>query len=283
MTDPGVTPEISVVVCVSNRAIAEEYLLSSLRNSPDPRVETIVLDNVGNHAYGSIAEAYNAAAATARGRWLVFAHQDLRLCEARWADRLLNAARDVPFAIAGPSGIAGGRLHYLDEEVLKTDPELGFDRPLPAEMLDEALFVVPREQWARAPFPESLGLGFHLCAAEYSLRMRAEGRPVLLVPLRVAHYNLAAASPSLRAEAAKKRAHVLAWTRAAYRLRRAYPGVAIRTPQGRFTPSVFAAYLLFYGVFARAFPESSMRMLRAIARSGLYRVLNERVKGLSYQ
>lgn len=250
--------------------------------SSGPAVERVVVDNVGNARFTSIAGAYNHGARLSRGRYVVFLHQDAEFESPEWnvdLDRLL-ALRS--FGIAAPSGVAGHRLYYSDTVVLATNPELAVTSPRAGDLADEALFIVPRDRWLAARFDEQLIDGFHLCAAEYSVRTRAAGETVALVPVRYAHRNLAAAGPDLRPMAEAKRRHGLGWVRTAERLRRAYPSLTIVTSMGSLSWTNLLLYRFYYGVAMRAFPRTSLWALERLLSGPAARLLNIGLKRLDY-
>ncbi|MCI4348459.1 MAG: glycosyltransferase, partial [Thermoplasmata archaeon] len=98
-------PLLSFILCVSDPRIAEEYALPGLRALPPELAEIVVLENVGNCRFTSIAAAYNAGAAAARGDYLVFVHQDVRFSDPRTFEPLTEFVRSTPFGIAGPAGV----------------------------------------------------------------------------------------------------------------------------------------------------------------------------------
>ncbi|MCI4318995.1 MAG: glycosyltransferase family protein [Thermoplasmata archaeon] len=267
---------------MSDPAIAEQYVLPGLREAERAGAELVVLDNSANRRYTSIAAAYNDGAERSHGRFLVFVHQDVRFAGPETYAALERFVSTTRFGVAGPSGIVGTRLYYSDTEVLRTDPGLAVTEPIRADLLDEALFVVERNVWEREPFRPAVTRGFHLCAAEYSLRMVTSGEAVYLVPLAFAHFNLGPAARNESETAVRKRRHVLNWVTSALDLQRRYPGRRIVTPQGVIGPRLLFGYALFYGICGAVAPRLSLRVIDGFTNSGTYHGLNRFLKGLQY-
>ncbi|HZY69749.1 MAG TPA: hypothetical protein VFF67_02070 [Thermoplasmata archaeon] len=267
---------------VNRPDIAARMALANQLPNSGPPVERVVVGNVGNARFTSISKAYNHAARRARGRYLVFLHQDAAFESPRWNVELDRWLAGRSFAIAAASGVVGHRLYYCDTEVLATNPELEVNEPRTADLVDEALFIVPRAEWLAAPFDEQLVDSFHLCAGEYSVRRRIAGAGVLLVPIRYAHRNLAAAGSDLQPMAAAKQRHGIAWVRAAERIRRAYPSETIVTSMGTLSTANLLLYRMYYGIAMRAFPRASLWAIERLLSGPAARLLNVGLKRLDY-
>lgn len=277
--------ELSLIACVSRTDILRKVLLSSPGIESGRKHELIILNNSDNSRFHSIAEAYNEGAQQAKGRYMAFIHQDTALLEAQWVDDLLRLLKGQHFGIAGPSGVVGNHLFYSDSGVLRTNPELAFTEVLRADSLDEALFVVPRAVWSEHRFDPRIVLGFHLCAAEYCLRMKAIGLPVLLVPIRYRHLNLAPADKDLSADGLLRRRHILAWIASAIRLKKAYPRYRIVTPSGSINWRMMLAYGIFYGLFMGLFPATGERLVEMSERGvgQFYLLFNRLLRNVRYR
>jgi len=154
--------------------------------------EFIPIDNAAGN-YRSAAEAYNERAKTARGDYLVFMHQDLKLMSPEWLGKLAEMTGKYRFDIAGCSGIneAGEELGFIrDRRGFWGHPAAG---PHPAQTLDEIVLVISKKEFlAQGGF--DIALGWHSYGADLCLRMLKADKKVVVLPLFLWHN-----SPSLLA------------------------------------------------------------------------------------
>ena len=113
----------------------------------------------------------------------MFAHHDVEFNGTESMEALLHFCKTVGFGILGTCGVADGQLHYSDRNVIRNNDDLLLRMPIKADIVDEPVFVVRKRVVTQYPFNDQLITGFHLCAAEYSLRMKTIGLPIYLFPL----------------------------------------------------------------------------------------------------
>src|SRR2546425_12832085 len=96
---------ISVICAYNDRLVLDEYLIKSL-NTQQAAYEPILLDNT-DRTFSAAARALNTGGLLAHGKYLMFVHQDVRLCSPDWlgtAEQTLDQVADV--GIAGVAGMS---------------------------------------------------------------------------------------------------------------------------------------------------------------------------------
>ena len=182
---------ISVICIFNDRQMLEETLLNSLeRQTTD--YELLVIDNRDNHIT-SAGEGLNAAAAKAKGDYLMFTHQDVFLGSAEWleeAEKYLDHLDRL--GVAGCAGIddLGTRRGYIrDRYKLWGSP---LRDPVKVQTLDECVLMVPRTVFARLRFDETSFKGWHCYGADYCLSVGRLNLKAYVIPCFI-HHN----SPNL--------------------------------------------------------------------------------------
>ena len=191
---------LSFICACNNREIFEENLGFSLERQKNRDFELILVDTVA-HPYASAAEALNDGASKASGAYLVFLHQDVYFDDPDFIDRMLGFFAQSDFRIAGVAGSTAGRYNWRAatctnivhganrRHVGKRLPE---DRVSHAETLDECLFVIPREVFARRQLA-NFAPTWHLYAVEYCLWANTQAsNGVAVLPLELWHRSAAA-------------------------------------------------------------------------------------------
>lgn len=191
---PGAGAGAFSVVCVYNdEATLGTHLVASLDDQTLPS-ERILLDNRGG-AFPSAAAALNAGAARARGRYVLFAHQDVALPKPDWLARALPLLDALPRL--GVAGCAGMKAHGGTHRERARGEILTHGRPWPwnhpvtdteaVQTLDECILITQRDFTLAHPFDEGTFDGWHLYGADLCLRASAEGRDVVVLPLPLIH------------------------------------------------------------------------------------------------
>lgn len=181
------------VVCVFNDPEVRMACLDrSLRDlaAEAPDLEYIPVDNTG-HAHATAGDALNHGARMARHPVVVFVHQDvylhsLRALEEAAALLLEDATVGIIGAVGvDPSERLVGRIR--DRVVLTGAHVRGL---VPADSLDEVLFMVRRVDVLAEPLATHPDLAWHAYAVEYGLRQRRAGRLVRVADLPLTHNSL---------------------------------------------------------------------------------------------
>lgn len=139
----------------------------------------------------SLAEAYNRGATQARGRWLVFCHDDIALPQEDVADRLFAHLADHDLiGVAGASKLVDGHWEragwpHLHGQILHRPPDgqgwlyycAGLQAPVMSGItaLDGVFLACRREVWEAVKFDAESFDGFHLYDIDFSHRAARAG------------------------------------------------------------------------------------------------------------
>ena len=181
---------ISIICVYNDKTLVHDYLLGSLENQTVP-YELILQDNTLNE-YHSASSALNSGAEKAKGKYLMFVHQDIDLSSNTWlenAERMLDSLSNL--GIAGVAGVSEN-LKGISTNLKQGDPpaaigQFKVDKPLDVQTLDECLVIIPRSVFLENKFDEDVCDGWHLYAVDYSLGIKSKGLRVLVLPVYVYH------------------------------------------------------------------------------------------------
>ena len=176
----------SVVVCSIDNAKFQRVCASFASALSDVTYELI-----GIHDARSLAEGYNRGLASARGRYVVFSHDDIRLITPDFASRLRAHLRTFDVVgVAGTTRLIGGAWflagdpfdYQLVTSPHRTEPQLvivGRGRgPLVIDKIQalDGLFVAARISVARKVRFDAVTFdGFHLYDLDFSFRAHLQG------------------------------------------------------------------------------------------------------------
>ena len=179
---------ISVVCVYNNQEELEKHLLTSLANQR-AKFELIRVDNTGGQ-FKSASKALNHGASKAKGKYLMFVHQDVVLYSRFWLEDAEKILDSVSFlGVAGCSGMSedGKTLGFIkDRGCLWGRP---VSQPQEVQSLDESLLIVPRIIFDRFKFDETLP-GWHAYGVDYSLTVREHGLKAYVIPAFIHHDSL---------------------------------------------------------------------------------------------
>jgi glycosyltransferase involved in cell wall biosynthesis len=181
---------ISVVCVYNNKEILEEFLLKSLKKQ-SVEYELFLMDN-RNGKFKSAAEALNKGAEEAKGKYIMFVHQDIDLKSDKWlenVEKTLDSLDNV-----GIAGVAG-RIKYRKGIVTTIEdgippqkiPSFNFKTPVKVQTLDECLFIIPKSIFNTLQFDEKTCDDWHLYAVDYSLTIKDRGFDVYVIPSFLYH------------------------------------------------------------------------------------------------
>ena len=182
---------ISVICVYNNEIVLNNDLLKSLSGQSVP-YELIKIDNRAG-AFKSAASALNHGAAGAKGKYLMFVHQDVDLSSGTWladAERMLDSIQGM--GIAGVAGADHKRILTNIGGGGSTSPYgcITLSEPTRAQTLDECLVIVPSELFARVPFDERVCDDWHLYAVDACLTYQEMGLGAYVLPLYAYHRSL---------------------------------------------------------------------------------------------
>jgi hypothetical protein len=181
---------ISVICVYNDRTILDNYLLKSINGQTSDR-ELILVDNTSK-SFKSAAEALNKGGRDAKGEYLMFVHQDVRLPSEDWLKVVESRLTLLPnLGIAGVAG-ARERKRCTVTNLRHGDPprpagNIQIDSPEKVQTLDECLILIPKPVFDELQFDEETCDDWHLYAVDYSLSVGELGYDVYVIPDYVYH------------------------------------------------------------------------------------------------
>ena len=180
------------VVCVANdRAKLERCLLPGLENQ-SVEFELIIIDNSAN-MYESAAKALNFGGMNAKGKYIVFVHQDVCIPSTTWLEEVEAILDEIQKL--GIAGVAGRKdrndtvTNITHGEVHPRPAGLKVDSVTAVQTVDECLFIIPRCVLDELPFDEKVCNDWHFYAVDYSLSVARKGLGVYVLPTVVHHMS----------------------------------------------------------------------------------------------
>jgi hypothetical protein len=187
----------SIVVVFNNREKFQNILLESL-SGQNVEYELVPIDNsTGN--FTSAASALNEGGNRAKGKYIMFVHQDIELCSPTWledAEKMLDAISDL--GIAGVAGISesGNTLKDRGRNVIRHTSELRvwdlanpIDKPEVVQTLDCCLLIIPHTVFEKLKFDDITCNDWHLYGEDYCLSCVKSGYKTYVIPLTVNHHS----------------------------------------------------------------------------------------------
>ncbi len=184
---------ISIVCVYNDEDTLKSWLLKSLKNQM-AKFELIKIDNTQNK-YKSAAKALNYGGRQAKGKYIMFVHQDVVLSSDLWlkkAEKILDSIPDL--GIAGVIGIseAERNIKARMKNIIKQGEgmqEIGnpIEKPESVQTLDECLVIIPKNVFNRFQFDEKICDTWHLYAVDYSLSIKRFELGVYAIPISIYH------------------------------------------------------------------------------------------------
>ncbi len=198
-------PLFSIVCVYNDEKTLNDWLLKGLEGQTR-EFELVLVDNT-TCAFRSAADALNYGAEKAKGEYLLFAHQDVRLLSADWLEKAEAFLRSKPDT--GVAGVAGMiKTHpcimsfgTIPKEnrvwTIYSGPGKEFSEydslvlayPAEVQTLDEQLLIVPRQVFGKLKFDADTCPGWHLYAVDYALSVKKMGFKAYVLPIPVWHMS----------------------------------------------------------------------------------------------
>ena len=188
--------DFSLITIVNRETVYREFK-ASLAQQTGVDYELIRLDNE-QQQYQSARQAFNEAAQSAQGDYLVFLHPDIRFLDSQALQRILTQIKALPNL--GVAGVAGSpkELKNGDRVILTTIVQGGeqapvgepITKPTLVQTLDECFFVMTKAFWQAHPFTDCPG--WHFYAVEQSLVALLAGKQNYVVPAHLWHTSAGA-------------------------------------------------------------------------------------------
>ncbi len=185
------------VVCVYNNELTFKNVLLKSLESQSAEYELIPVDN-RNENFKSAAEALNCGAMNARGKYIMFVHQDVSLGYIGWledAEAYLDSLPDA--GVAGVAGVCSeyktwrDNFRYSLQFVNRLNRENGnITRPEEVQTLDECVLIVPRPVFDKIKFDSSTFDGWDCYGTDYCLSVKNICLKSYVLPLPCSHSTM---------------------------------------------------------------------------------------------
>lgn len=185
----------SVVVVYNRERELNRILLPSLKKQT-VEYEYVPIDNTKG-TYKSAAEALNFGGRQAKGKYIVFLHQDTELGSDTWmadTEKLLDGIPDL--GIAGIVGLStegsdgrGDFVSHIRGYMCSSGQDIGepFEKPQEVQTLDECLLIVPQRIFRKLQFDTITFDGWHCYGCDYSLRVQEHGMKAYAISAYALH------------------------------------------------------------------------------------------------
>jgi len=175
----------SIISVYNNRESFEKNLLKNLKTQNTP-FELMNIDN-SEGKFNSAASALNWGGRRAKGRYLMFIHQDVVLQGSEWLKKAEDTLDHIPdLGIAGCAGFSrGGELvgFIKDSHCLWGKP---IAAPVITQTLDELVLIIPRKVFEKRQFDEKI-CGWHMYGIDYCLDITKRRLNAYVIPCFVWH------------------------------------------------------------------------------------------------
>lgn len=152
--------------------------------------ELILINNTQGR-FKSAAAALNYGGNKAKGKYLMFIHQDFELDSPKWlekAERILDNIENM-----GIVGVAGKYDRNLISNIKTGYPPIvpgsSITEPIKVQTLDECLIIIPRKVFREIDFDAIVCDNWHLYATDYCLTVVEAGYEVMVIPLGGYHVS----------------------------------------------------------------------------------------------
>lgn len=179
----------SVVVVYNKEQTLNRILLPSLKEQT-AEYEFIPIDNT-RQVFKSAAEALNFGGRMAKGKYILFAHQDIELGSKTWlrnTEIILDTIPDLGIAGVAGMDIKGNKIGYMCN--CGEDWGKPFVKPQEAQTLDECLLIIPQQLFRTLQFDMITFDGWHSYGCDYSLRVQEHGMKAYVIPAYAYHRHL---------------------------------------------------------------------------------------------
>jgi GT2 family glycosyltransferase len=184
---------ISVICVYNNKKILENCLLKSIKNQTT-KVELILLDNRKGR-FKSAAEALNYGGKQAKGKYLMFVHQDMILNSRLWIEKVERMLGKLPnFGVVGVAGKCKNAkvaitniTHGIPKQAAG---EIHIKKPEKVQTVDECLIIISKTVFNILQFDEKVCSDWHLYAVDYCLSVKKLGFDSYVIPIFAYHKSL---------------------------------------------------------------------------------------------
>lgn len=175
---------ISIICVYTDEHILNNYLLKNLKNQS--RGYELILLNNKERRFKSAAEALNYGGNKAKGKYLMFVHQDYELDSDIWleeTEKILENLKNL-----GIAGVAGKYDRNCISNIKTGVPPVlagptQIKEPKKVQTLDECLIIIPKKLFEKVQFDEVTCDNWHLYATDYCLTVKRTGYDAYVIPM----------------------------------------------------------------------------------------------------
>lgn len=180
---------ISIVCVYNNERMFTDYLVKSLHDQT-VEFDLIKVDNTSG-SFKSASQALNQGGKKAKGKYIMFVHQDVDLSSNTWLENTEKMLDCIPnIGIAGVAGVKDetGVMTIIEHsDPPKPAGTIYIQKPTKVQTLDECLVIIPRSIFEKLPFDETTCDDWHLYAVDYCLSCINRGLDVYSIPVYIYH------------------------------------------------------------------------------------------------
>ena len=180
---------VSIVCPCNNIDILNKILKLSLEKQINQDYELIIVDSK-EKGFDSAADALNYGASLAKGKYLVFAHQDISFIENDAIDKIIYYLDNYECGFAGVAGPSDKNNYIVSSSVFHGSNHIQVGVKIKdvteAYSVDECLMFCLKDKFKKFI---KYGNTWHLYGVEYSNRCIIEKEKVFLFPIEIYHLS----------------------------------------------------------------------------------------------
>lgn len=182
------------IVCVYNDEKALNSCLSESLKGQTVNFDFIALDN-REGKFKSAADALNFGSKQAKGKYIMFAHQDIVLSSKQFLEQAENMLDSlVNLGVAGVAGRTENVKGVITNIKHGIPPRLAgsvqIENPKKVQTIDECLAIIPRQVFDVLQFDEKVCDSWHLYVVDYCLSVKKRGFDVYVLPMHIYHRSI---------------------------------------------------------------------------------------------
>jgi hypothetical protein len=172
---PNNNLQFSIICVYNDENILRTNLIMSINENGDIPYELILINNK-NGRFKSAAEAYNYAGKKAKGKYILFIHQDVQIKEKfSKLEELLGSIKNI--GAAGPIGMSSEGSYYgerLRGYINDRGNLLGkpLQKPEIVQTLDDLFVVICRDVYKKLKFDEVTLNSWHFYVIDYCISVK---------------------------------------------------------------------------------------------------------------
>ena len=180
---------VSVICCYNNEEVLHDMLYKSI-STQSIKCEFIPIDNRSNK-FTSAASALNYGASISKGKYLIFAHQDIEIFDKTSLESIIKYLDELSPAIIGYAG------RSKEDSAVYTNMKHGINRtyagnkrivvPTEVHTLDESFVAIEKSLFFKYKFDESVCDNWHLYTVDLCLLLASDNIKSYAIPSSAYH------------------------------------------------------------------------------------------------